>query len=112
MPDVAQFPDCWVFDLNHRVYPKGNGICSEPIWREHWRKVVIVSETSRSWVTSCRRKIPKRGGHGIAFSEEDIDRREYIVENRFHIASLVQRLNDYETLKQVAALVGYEEATT
>lgn len=38
----------WVFDINRRVYPEGGGIGRSPIYREHWRKVAVTGQTSRS----------------------------------------------------------------
>lgn len=102
------YPDCWVFDVNRRRYKvdENGKSTGGPIWREHWAKVEIVGETSRSWVTSYGRKIPKSGGSGIAFSEEDINRMAF-VEQRWAIANKVRYCTDYETLKQIADAVGY-----
>ena len=103
------YPDCWIFDENRRRYKtdeKGRSI-GGPIWREHWVKVKIVGETRRSWVTNYYdRKVPKKGGRGYAFSEEDIDRMAFI-EQRRRIGEAVGYCTDYETLKRIADMVGY-----
>jgi len=39
----------WVFDINRRVYD-GNGLGAKIIYREHFRPVHIIGETSRSWI--------------------------------------------------------------
>lgn len=103
------YPDCWIFDENRRRYKvddKGRSI-GGPIWREHWVKVEIVGETSRSWITNYfGRKVPKKGGRGYAFCEADIDRMAF-VEQRRQIGEAVKQCTDYETLKRVADAVGY-----
>ena len=103
------YPDCWIFDENRRRYKtdeKGRST-GGPIWREHWVKVEIVGETSRSWITNYYdRKVPKKGGRGYAFSEEDIDRMAF-VEQRHAIGEAVKYCTDYETLRRIAEAVGY-----
>lgn len=102
--------EVWVFDSNLRKYRRNEkGLpYGPPIWKEHWRKLEIVAETNRSWITTCGRKVPKSGGPGIAFSEEEIDRQAYIEEHRHKIADRVSYLKDHDTLKRIAELVGYE----
>lgn len=103
------YPDCWVFDGNRRKYRLKNGYTvGNPIWREHWCKVTIVGETSRSWLTSCRRKIPKAGREGVSFSMEEIERLAFVEENRYWIGDAVSRLKDYGALKSIADLIRYE----
>lgn len=102
------YPDCWIFDENRRRYKvdeKGRSV-GGPIWREHWVKVEIAGETSRSWITKCGLKVPKKGGRGYAFCEADIDRMAF-VEQRWQIGEAVKRCTDYETLKLIADAVGY-----
>jgi hypothetical protein len=103
----------WKWDENRRVYPKDeNGktrMSSAPIWREHWRPMKIVGETSRSWITDHDDKLPKSGPAPLrwCFSEEEIDRAAYIADNRHRICEEVRRIDDYETLRKVADLIGY-----
>lgn len=103
----------WIFDPNHRVYQKDadGRHYGSPIWRRHWCEEAIVDETSRSWVTARGVKIPKRGAdpRRVVFSEEEVNQRAYMEEHRYRIARQVERVVDYETLRQIAALVGYEE---
>lgn len=105
-------PKCrrvWVFDYNRRVYrqdEQGRSLHGSPIWREHWREEEVVGETSRSWITRLGRKIPKSGGPGIAFSEEEIERAEYVHENRHLIADQVRMLTDHDKLCQIAKIIG------
>lgn len=103
------YPDCWLFDENRRVYRKdksGNSY-GGPIWREHWRKVEIVGETSRSWLTSCHRKVPKNGSERVCFSKQEITNQEWIHEHKYKIARLVERCHDWQVMKAIADLVGF-----
>ena len=105
------YPECWIFDENRRKYKvdqNGRGI-GGPIWREHWVKVEIVGETPKNWITNYfGRKVPKKGGKGIAFSENDIDREAFLMQ-RYKIAEEVKLCTDYDTLKKVADMLGYKE---
>ena len=101
---MTNFPDVWYFDINRRVYRKGGR--GAPIWREHWRKLTIVGETSRSWVSSCGHKVPKSGGQGYAFSQAEIDDAALLAQ-RWQIADKVRYVSDINLLKQIAKLVDY-----
>ena len=99
----------WIFDSSRRVYRRDeNGrAIGGPVWREHWVGHEIVGETSRSWITEFGRKVPKKGGYGIAFDAAEIDRQEYIHKHRCKIADAVRRCDDYYTLRQIAEMAGY-----
>lgn len=110
--DGAAYPDCWVFDENHRVYDrdaKGREM-GAPIWIHHWVRAVIVGETSRSWITRRYGKVPKKGGRGYAFCKEHISRMAFVEKGRWPIAEMVRSCNDYEKLKMVANIVGYKDS--
>lgn len=104
------YPEMWVFDINRRVYKKDeNGRqYGSPIWREHWRPVKIVGETRVSWIDFFGRKYPKKGSHGIAYSQTEIEQAAFINDSH-KIARLVSQCKDYNTLKKIAELVGYAE---
>jgi hypothetical protein len=108
--EPAGYPDCWLFEPNRRVYRRNDKgeTFGGPIWREHWVKIEIVGETTRSWVTSCGGKVPKKEGHAHVFSEEEINRRA-LVADRYSIAECVRHCCDYDKLKQIADIVNYEE---
>ncbi len=118
MTTDKQYPDVWVFDENRRIYrtnEKGESYGS-PIWREHWRKLKIVGETRVSWISSCGDRVPKKGGRmrlssghfrDVSFSEADIDRQAWIAENRHRIADKIRFINDHDTLRRVAEVIGY-----
>ena len=100
----------WLLDQNFRVYHKDeNGRAyGGPIWRCHWREYEVVSETKRSWIIKFGKKVPKAGGYGIAFSQDEIDKLAFIEENHNAIAEMVRGLNDYDMLCKVAGIVGYK----
>lgn len=100
----------WIFNQNRRVYVKHQ---SGPIWREHWEKKSVLGETSRSWLVGREYeqiKIPKKGPQpwGVCWSEEEVTRRAYVNDNAYKISDLVRRIDDCDTLKKVADLVGYQ----
>lgn len=109
----------WLFDFNHRVYLKREPgespyISHAPIWRGHWVPWEITGETSRSWVLSHGKKVPKVGASPavVAFSEEEITQQAWVHENRHRIERVVGSTHDYEKLRAVAALVGYTPPQT
>ena len=100
----------WLFDENNRVYArddKGRSLGGGPIWREHWRPVKIVGETSRSWITEYRDKIPKKGHdqRKFAFTRDEIEEQAYIHENRYRLAQSVQSLSDPKKMREIAAIL-------
>lgn len=103
----------WHFDYNRRVYaePQPGHKWGELIHREHWRKVIIVAETSRSWVTDYYgKKLPKNGSwpHGWVRTEQEVDDSEWLYANRYKLGDAVRACQDVNVLRDVARLVGYE----
>lgn len=105
----------WEFDDCRRVYRKdasGRSVGS-PIWREHWKEVFIVGETRVSWLVGpewCRNqlnradKLPKKSFPGIyAVSDEDLERRSWVVENCHRLSEAVRSCKDYDVLKTIEA---------
>lgn len=106
----------WVWDENRRVYDRSTSGFGPPIWREHYRQLEIVDETSRSWVLSDRQKINKKGlstgglWPRICRTEREIDKAEWVEKHRHRIAAILIRGKiDYETLRQIAEMLGYDE---
>ena len=100
----------WFKDANGRSM-------AGPIWAEHWREYAIIGETSRSWIVGTESgyifdKLPKNkhSWHGYAHSKEEIHQRAYIDRNRYAISEKLRRIDDYAVLRQIATLIGYEEA--
>lgn len=60
----------WWFDQHRCRY----GEDGWPNWREHWVRVKITGETTRSWVTEHCGKAPKSGKrYGWAYSQTELD---------------------------------------
>lgn len=98
----------YIFDVNHRIYPlaaKGNLWSSGgPIWRKHFVPHTIKGQTSRSWLTSGGYKIPKNSIDSYCWSEDDIDKAEWVNDNRYKVARKVEMLKDYRLLKEIDSL--------
>lgn len=100
----------WWFDYNHRVYQDDDGNRTSTMnERLAWRELAVVDETSRSWVLSNGVKIAKNKPLplGYAASAEEVNRRVWKNRHQIKIAEAVKKL-DVDTLKKVAALIGYE----
>lgn len=104
------------FDENRRVYRKveSGGSSGSPIYREHWRQVAITGENRASWLMghppNYGFRCPKRGPHpGFAFTEQEIDDACWLQEHRYSIERAVGRVRDADTLRKVAALIGWKE---
>lgn len=67
----------------------------------------IVGETSRSWILSWGRKIPKKGREDVCFSEEEVDDKVWVNDHRYKIMRKVESLRDPAKLKAIAELIGY-----
>jgi hypothetical protein len=97
----------WIFDINRCVYARDadGRATGGPIWREHWRPVVIVGETSRSWLTDYGNKIAKSGTDPrlVLFSEAEIDRAGWVRDNVRRISERVMACSDLEKLKAIEA---------
>jgi hypothetical protein len=128
-PNLKIGDSVWIFQPEHRVYQQDENGRSfgAPIWREHWREHFVIGETSRSWLIGWRKysapgmyvlKLPKSssdriscaGGRSatVAFSQAEIDEREWVHDHCHYIANQVKYL-DYATLRKIAELIGYEE---
>lgn len=108
------------FDINKREYKRDarGRSYGGPIWREHWRPVEVVGETSRSWLVGyvhSPTKVPKKDFEngacpsGWARSMEQIERLEWVDVHRHRIAEKVRSVSDDEVLHAVARLIGYDE---
>lgn len=114
----------WRFDENRRVYPKKVGkfdAGSSPIWREHWVRMIVWGQNSRSWLVDhyfdsdhqwtprAAFKLPKKGPWpGWAFSEADIDELEWLHLNGWKIVNRLGTMKDPAIMRQIAKLMGYE----
>ena len=110
----------WSFDLNRRRYGEGRKI----IYREHYFRVEIIGETSRSWIIGREKnvkfdifKVPKsdpfRNKYGdfgvrpVILTDQMVDDECFSHDHKAKISDRVLRL-DGKKLREVAALIGYE----
>jgi len=107
--ETPLIPHVWLFNNNRRIYPPAPPrklwASSGPIYREHWEKHDVIGQTSRSWITKYAGKIPKLGGHGIAFTEQEVNDDVWIHDNRHLIARAVNENKNAETLREIAKLL-------
>lgn len=103
----------WIFDEDHRVYPKDKRFGSGPIYREHFRPEIIDGETRTSWLIGSKQwrksdwiRINKKNPQ-CCVSIEEVEGRVWAQEHRHRILQLAQT-SDYETLRKIAELVGYK----
>lgn len=80
-----------------------------PIYREHWKKHEVVGETRVSWILRFGDKVPKKGANPrrVCFSEKELDDNCFLHAHASKIGELVARIEDAETLRKIAAMVGY-----
>lgn len=114
---VAIGSTVWRFNSNRRVYSQGK---SGPVWREHWDPLVVVGETSRSWLVAFRdggkvtHKAPKRrdwlARKRWAYSEHEIDVADWAESKRYEIIRALERA-DPDDLYRVACIVALDVAT-
>lgn len=100
----------WFFDENYRTYvTDANGRSrGGPIYREHWRPVVITGETSRSWVTDYYGKIPKKGPRvGWALTQKEVDDDCWVHSYRGHVANALHTCRNADVIREVARVLGY-----
>lgn len=123
VPALAIGSTIYWFDENRRVYHKderGRSV-GGPIWREHWRPVIIRGETSRSWIVGpWEVKIPKNKPlpRDYCADLEAIERAEWVVHNSHRIVRAVEDITrgffSYDEahvkLRAIAQVVGYKEA--
>lgn len=111
MTDSSQYPDIWIYDENLRYYAinEKGAQYGPPIYRKSWRKVTVVGETSRSWITDhYGRKVSKNNQDpDVVFSEEELEKRIYVNDHAYPIADKVRKCVDADLLKKVAELLGY-----
>lgn len=111
MSEEKRYPECWVFDVNRRVYRRdanGKACGGGPIWREHWTKVTIADSNYRNWITDRGTKIPKGGGRNYAFSLEEIEQAAFVHDNKHAIGQMILASLDYCKIKKVAEIMGYK----
>lgn len=103
----------YYFDENRRIYRREDGMSGRPIYREHFRPVVIVDEVAKSWVLNVMvtikdrsvTKVSKATAETMFFTAAEVDRAVWVEENAFRIRSFVRDCDDYETLRAIDAVI-------
>lgn len=103
------------FDVDRRVYDKP-GMGGRTIYAEHFRAEEIVGETKLSWLVGHwktkvnKAKLTAAGRHGwgptLYYTAEGRDAQIWLEGHKHEILRMVGRA-DAETIKKIAALVGY-----
>ncbi len=104
----------WFYDGNRRVYralePGKTYATGGPIYRESWRKLAVIGETSRSWLTEFGHKVPKKGERrGYALTDSEMEDFVFIHDNAYKIGRFVEDIKDADLLRKIATLSGYIE---
>jgi hypothetical protein len=100
--------EVYVYDENNRVYERdasGRAI-GGAIYREFFRKVPIVAETARKWVTHWGEAFKKNPYESGFLTEEMVETRVWEKEHRYKIIRITERV-DAETLRKIAEVIGY-----
>ena len=112
----------WVFDQNRRIYERGpdGRALGPPLFREHFRPVQIVGETAKSWILAGGDKVPRSGGDvrhhkngrypaiPVYMTRGAVDAAVFRHDHKYKISMAVEKCDDIDVLRQVAALVGYK----
>lgn len=109
----------YLFDSNRRVYPnvtddekKAGKIWPSggPIYREHFRPLLIAGETPGTWVlepgrlTVNKKTLKARRtafGQECVYTKDQVDAKVYIHDNATRIAALVEHCHNVDLLKRI-----------
>lgn len=126
MIDIQVGMKLWFFDPNRRVYPKGGGMGSSPIYREHFAPCNVIGETKVSWIVGRGpqeyARVPKNQGkwrtldfnacEGVYrtyfFTQQAIDDAVFVHEYGYRIQDSVRKVKSAQVLREIAKLTGYE----
>lgn len=105
------------FDVNRRVYRRTeNGSSSGgPIYREHFMPYVIVGEDRRSWILDVPDRkygggpFPGKTSKAKVLTAADVDAMCWRNDHSYRLRDMVGNCQDTAILKQIAALIGYDE---
>ncbi len=110
MHDLSIGSEVYIFDENRRIYrrdEKGN-VSGGPIYREYFRKVQILRESPRKWITafnSASKKDPYKTGF---LTLEQVEEQCWDKDNRIDIMHLIQNKSvTTEQLRHIATIIGY-----
>lgn len=112
----------WIYDPNARDYTYDDGTKSRsPIYRKSFVENYIIGETKVSWIVSrwkennertlkSAKKYKKSTAHEVlTTSEKELDKRCWVHDHDYGISEAVRNCKDYDTMKKIAELVGYDK---
>lgn len=109
--------ELFTFNENHRVYKRDeNGKAfGGPIYREHFRPIYVIGETSKSWIIGHDKteyfKTPKSNPFSKNLYTKELMEDKILDQSmRYKVVDAV-RYSDVETLKKIAAIVGFGKET-
>lgn len=105
LPKFSVGDTAYYFDLNCRVYDKNSSEYPGPIYREHFREVVITGETRNSWLVGKRKY--SKNGLGL-YTAQGVDDECWKNVHAYEITRKISHIS-VSKLKQIAKLIGYEE---
>lgn len=80
-------------------------------YREGWRPHTITGQTRVSWLVGEGRgtiKLPKKGGTWLATPAE-VEEVVWLHTNRYFVGDAVGQVADYDTVKAIATMIGYQD---
>ena len=104
----------WLFDSNRRHYETRDG-AKVTIYAEHWVETTVTKAGRVNLTTASHHTLRREGdgfrGHAchVVFSREEMEADIWRHEHAYKIEDAVRRCDDVAILKQIAALVGYDE---
>ena len=116
MPSKFKIGDtAYEFDINRRVYRRNvsGQAYGGPIYREHWRPVIITGESGKSWLLDrYPLKIGKAKAEAAWKTAAEVDDACWVDDHRHRIAASLHHCSDVEVLKEIARIIGYTPEET
>jgi hypothetical protein len=113
----------WLYDENRRHYSESvGGKPRQLIYAEHWRETTVVKSGRINLTLATGHTLRKRedGTTGAAYSgsacyvvftREEVDAITWRETHAHRLVDAIRACRDVAVLKQIAALVGYDEQT-
>jgi len=119
----------WIFDGNRRIYEDDKGNKTQNPWyRGHFVEKYIIGETKQSWIVGYKGndidsktnfKANKKTliysiinnyslDKKLYISEEEIERKCWVYENRSRIIRKVEQCHDYDKLRKIEEILLFE----
>ena len=113
----------YTFDLNRRVYPKRTStgyVSGGPIYSEHFQAYPVINEDDKEIICEGTFRINKRTMKGYythsprhkysMWTPAERDANIWIHSHHHRVRRLFDNCRDIDIIKQVAELLGYDEA--